>query len=203
MNEIEYFIFIPVKRFIATLACVCRYMLLMILITAILEILLLLSGLTAGLYFGLASDFLLSITIAILSLLTLWSHDVLLARRGNAISRFMCTFAIILSVILSVCSIYTICTHSLLLPKQDELNVIIPTILLVSALFNMPNMAAAPLKLRIMVPVFLLGVLLTAITTVVPIFCLLFKIVMACTGMPLLAKLQHVAPLIVSLPPRD
>lgn len=203
MSEIEYYIFIPVKKFIATLAGVCRFLLPVILITAATEFLLLLCGIGVGLIFGDISDNLMSLTIALLSIPILWCHDVLLAKRGTVFTRFMCVFSIILSVLLWICTLYTLCTQTLLLPKQSELTLIIPSIYFLATIFNIQNMAAAPLKLKIMILSFFVLLLATAIFLVIPPVSLLLKLILTCLGLPLLTKLKQTAPLIISLPPRE
>ena len=203
MSEIEYYIFIPVKKFIATLAGVCRFLLPVILITAAIEFLLLMCGFGMGLVFGDISDNLMSLTIALLSIPVLWCHDVLLAKRGTVFTRFMCVFSIILSVLLWICTLYTLCTQTLLLPKQSELTLIIPSIYFLATIFNIQNMAAAPLKLKITVLSFFLLLLATAISLALPPVSLLFKLIITCLGVPLLTKLKQTAPLIISLPPRE
>ena len=62
MNEIEYFIFVPVKAMVSRLAKLARYMMMAVMITAIAEIVLvLLLGSLLGVHAGHLSDVLLNI----------------------------------------------------------------------------------------------------------------------------------------------
>lgn len=205
MNEIEYFIFLPVKRFIAGTAKTAWYLLPLILLFAVAEIILILffGIVDAGIVFGKISDLLLNIFVALLSILTCWCHHVLLARRGNSITRFLCSFAIIMACLMLICETYTLFTDEILLEKQRQTPLIVSTILFAATLFNIPNMAAAPLKQRILIPLFAFCVLATCLITIMPPICLIFKIIILCMGIPLLRKLQHIAPLIISMPPKD
>ncbi len=204
MNEIEYFIFIPVKQFIAGVAKAARCLLWLVLLTAIAEpIALLKLGATACEVVGRASDQLLHIVLILISILAYWCHHVLLAKRGAGFTRFLALFSIIMSAILMVCTIYTLFTQELLLIRQHHTPVIIAALLFVSCLINLPNMAAAPRKLRLMVSAFLFFLLATATTTFLPPICIFFKLFTACLGIPLLRRLQHVSPLIISMPPRN
>ena len=203
MNEIEYFIFIPVKNFIAGAAKVARYLMWLALLTALAEpVVLLTMGPMACEIFGKASDQLLYGTLILISVLSCWGQHVLLSMRGSGITRFLTLFAVIMSVILLVCTVYTLFTQELLLIRQHQTPAIIATILFLSSLLNLPYMAAAPRKLRILVPAFLFFLLACVVTTVVPPLCLICKIITTCMGIPLLRRLQHVAPLIISMPPR-
>lgn len=204
MNELEYLIFIPVKRFIANIAKLNRYFLYGILLTALMEpVLLFVFKLPQGLLLGMVSDQMLNLFVALSSLLAFWCHNTLLAGRGTGFTRFLSGFAIFMSVILVICSIYTICTNELLLTKQSQTPVFVAVILFLSVIINMSNMAAASLKLRITVSVFLFCLMVAVLTTVIPMICLVFKIITACLGIPLLRRLQHVAPLIISMPERN
>lgn len=205
MSEIEYFIFLPVKKFIAGTAKTARYLLPLILLFAIAELILIIffGMVGAGIVFGKASDLLLNIFIALLSILGCWCHQVLLAGRGTGFTRFLCVFAIIMACLMLLCESYTLFTDKLLLVKQMQTPIIVSTILFATTLINIPNMAAAPLRLRILIPLFTFGVSAACVTTVIPPICLIFKIIILCIGIPLLRQLQHIAPLIISMPPRE
>ncbi len=205
MNEIEYFIFLPVKRFIAGAAKTAWYLLPFILLFAVAEIILILffGIVDAGIVFGKASDLLLNIFLALLSVLTCWCHHVLLARRGAGATRFLCAFAIVMACLMLICDTYTLFTDEILLAKQRQTPLIISTILLAATLINIPNMAAAPLKQRIFVPLFAFCVFAACLTTVAPPICLIFKVILLSIGIPLLRKLQQIAPLIISMPPKE
>lgn len=204
MFELDYFIFTPVKRFIATLAKIERYLLVIILLTSIAEVgLFILFERIEGLLFGMVSDQLLSILAAMLSLTALWSHHTLLAGRGLGFTRFLCTFTVVMGAISLTCSVYTISTGNLLLPKQAHAPIFIATVLFFSSLLNLPNMATAPIKYKILIPLFFLSVACALVTSILPPLCLLFKILMLCTGMPMLRILEQKAPLIISMPEQN
>ena len=204
MNEIEYFIFVPVKAMVSRLAKLARYMMMAVMITAIAEIVLvLLLGSLLGVHAGHLSDVLLNIVVVLISIECYWCHNVLLANRGMSVTRFAGVFALIMAGILTACTFYTAFTHELLLIKQGQAPVIITFILFVSSLVNLPFMAAAPLKQRIAIPVFLFLLMACIITMPIPLIGFILKIALFCVGAPLLRRLEQVAPLIISMPPRQ
>lgn len=204
MFELDYFIFTPVKRFIATLAKIERYLLIIILLTALAEIgIIVLFGLMEGLLFGMVSDQLLSILTALMSLTVLWGHHTLLANRGLGFTRFLSIFTVIMGGISLACSIYTICTDTPLLVKQAQAPIFLATVYFITSLLNLPNMAAAPTKYKILIPLFFFFLTGAIATVTIPPLCLLFKIPMVCTGIPLLRILEQIAPLIISMPEQN
>lgn len=204
MNEPEYFIFIPVKRLIANLAKIERYLLVIILLAAVIEFGIIYTlARPEGLLFGMVSDQLLSILTALLSVIGLWCHHTLLGGRGMGFTRFLCAFATVMGAISFICSIYTICTGEPLLVKQAQAPIFIATVLFLATLLNIPNMAAAPRKYKILIPLFLFALMVALSITVLPELCLLFKLVLVCTGIPLLRSLEKIAPLIISMPEQN
>lgn len=201
MNEIEYFIFIPVKKFVSVTAKLLRYLLPAILVCGIAEIAFLYAGVKEGLHLGIISDQLLEVFISFLSLLVLWSHHVLLARRGYAITRFLMSFSAVMSGIFMICMVYTLATGELLLVKQHQTPIFVACIIMLAVLFNLNNMAAATRGFRIglvVCVVALLGAIITA-GVLLPI-SIIFKIIMAIPAYLFLKKLEMVAPRIISMP---
>lgn len=204
MFELDYFIFAPVKRFVATLAKIERYLLVIILLTALAEIgIIVLFARMEGLLFGMVSDQLLGILIALMSLTVLWGHHTLLAGRGLGFTRFLSTFTVIVGGISLACSIYTICTGTPLLVKQAQAPIFIAVVFFITSLLNLPNMAAARTKYKILITLFFFSLIGAFATAMMPLLCILFKILMVCTGIPMLRILEQIAPLIISMPEQN
>ena len=201
MNEIEYFIFIPVKKFVSVTAKLLRYLVPAILLCGIAEIALLYGGFKEGMHLGIISDQLLEVFISFLSLIALWCHHVLLARRGYAITRFLMSFSAVMSGIFMICMVYTLATGEFLLVKQHQTPILVACIIMMAVLCNLNNMAAASRMFRFGLVVFVVALLGAGITAgvLIPI-SLLFKIVMAVPAYIFLKKLEQVAPRIISMP---
>lgn len=204
MESIEYHILPVVRLWIARLSTATRYTLVACAVLALLEPLLLIAHLPLpGIACGLLSTVSLYTGIALLVILAAWSHTVLLAERGNIITRWLAWVGALLAPLAPICWIYTLFSGKLLLYRQGELPFILTTLLFLTALINLPRMAAAPwpLQLRlILLPLFLLLVL----------FCDIPGLVLACAGLKLLTalvasnplcQLAAAAPRIISLPP--
>lgn len=141
-------------------------------------------------------------------LLAIWSHDVLLAHRGNTFTRMAAWLTGFLSLLWLASDIYTPLAGQPLLARQGELPLWTMGLLLANILFNLPNMAAAPLLWRLLLLLFPAAHLLAPL----PALCLgnqagLFASI-GCSlaadlaAAALLLKLSRLAPLIVSMPPR-
>lgn len=141
-------------------------------------------------------------------LLATWSHDVLLAHRGNTFTRMASWLTSFLSLLWLASDLYTPLAGQPLLARQGELPLWTMGLLLANILFNLPNMAAAPLPWRILLVFFPAAQLLAPL----PALCLggqagLYAS-LACSlasdaaAAALLLKLSRLAPLIVSMPPR-
>lgn len=204
MDEFEYFIFIPVKRFIAILTRICRWLLTLSLCTGLAGVALLFVGILGfGLFALHLSDLIFEILLILMSVLLLWCHNVLLAARGHHLTRFLAAFTVIMAVIYAACIVYSTITGERLLLKQDILSTILPLFMLICVLTNLNFMAAAPKKIRISLTVFTTGLFCAGITlAVLPLHCLIFKIIAFFCGFRLLCMLENIAPRIISMPER-
>ncbi len=157
---------------------------------------------------ALASGWAATAGIFLTCLLAIWSHDVLLAHRGNTFTRMAGWLTGFLSLLWLASDLYTPLAGQPLLARQGELPLWTMGLLLANILFNLPNMAAAPLPWRLLLVFFPTAHLLAPL----PALCLsgqagLFASV-GCglasdlAAAALLLKLSRLAPLIVSMPPR-
>ena len=205
METIEYHILPVVRLWIARLSAVTRYTLVACAISALLEPLLLIAHLPLpGIACGLVSTVFLYTGICLLMLLTAWSHTVLLAERGNVITRWLAWVGAILAPLAPAGWIYTFFSGKLLLYRQGELPFILTTLLFLTALINLPRMAAAPWQLQVklvLLPLLLLLVLFFDIPGLV-LACAGLKLLTAFTASNPLRQLAAAAPRIISLPPR-
>ena len=154
---------------------------------------------------GSASQLMGRFLLAVLSLLSAWCHHVLLAGRGSDITRWLANLGIFMGGLVLVCSLYAAVTFERLLPRQDDVALMLITLLLFTALFNLPRMAAAPAGRRAAVVLAPLLLLLVELTDM-PMALLpnaVFKLAAAALLFPQLRRLRQVAPLIVSMPERD
>ena len=136
--------------------------------------------------------------------LAAWSHTVLLAERGNVITRWLAWVGAILAPLAPAGWIYTFFSGKLLLYRQGELPFILTTLLFLTALINLPRMAAAPWQLQVklvLLPLLLLLVLFLDIPGLV-LACAGLKLLTAFTASNPLRQLAAAAPRIISLPPR-
>lgn len=206
MNEIEYAILPAVKSGVAKLATICRYLLVACVILALADplIFFILYHPVAFLC-RYASDLVMQLFLALLPLLTLWCHHVLLATRGTRITAMLALFCCILGAILLACLGYGIITGGeLLLQHQNDAPLYITLLLLIGLCFNFHNMAGYPRSAKYMLFFFFFALLIVAITMgLLPHLCILGKIAACAIGYNLLLRLQHTAPLIISMPERD
>ena len=205
METIEYHILPVVRLWIARLSTATRYTLVACAVSALLEPLLLIAHLPLpGIACGLISTVFLYTGICLLMLLTAWSHTVLLAERGNVITRWLAWVGAILAPLAPAGWIYTFFSGKLLLYRQGELPFILTTLLFLTALINLPRMAAAPWQLQVklvLLPLLLLLVLFFDIPGLV-LACAGLKLLTAFTASNPLRQLAAAAPRIISLPPR-
>lgn len=143
--------------------------------------------------------------ILLATLSALWCHEVLLARRGSAFTRMAGIFTAFLSLLWLASTLYSTLTGALLFIRQQELPIWIMTLLLASILFNLPNMAAAPLRWRILLLLYPLTHLLASILGSVRTLPSLLAgdTLSTLSGLAaalLLLKLSRLAPRIVSMP---
>ncbi len=159
----------------------------------------------AGAYAAGMSQFISRLVVVVVSLLTPWCHNVLLAGRGGDITRWLAGFGVYLGLLVLVCSAYTAFSFELLLPRQDDVALMLLTLLLAITLFNLPRMAAASPWLRagiVLTPLLLLLVELTDL----PLLLLpnaLLKLLAAALLFPLLRRLRAFAPRIIGMPGRN
>ena len=205
METIEYPILPFVRQWIARLATTTRYTLAASALSALMEpLLLILWQPLPGIVCGMLSTLLLYTGISLLVILAAWGHSVLLAERGMVITRWLMWTGALLSPLAPICWGYTLFSGKLLLYRQAELPAILVILLLITALANLPRMAAAPWRLQlrlVLLPLLLLLVLFTDIP----------GLVLACAGLKLLSafaagnplrQLATAAPRIISLPSR-
>lgn len=143
--------------------------------------------------------------LCLLALLLLWSHEVLLAGRGLALTRFVLCFSLFLCLLMLVCGLYSIFSIQPLLVRQGEIPFLLWGLLFFSILLNLGNMAAAPFRWKLLLGLHMLLVLLVLLflspLLVVP--CEICKILAIATGVPLMLRLKRMAPQIVSLPEKE
>ena len=206
METLEYPILPVIRRAVARMAVITRYALFLCAGLALLEpVLLLLRLPLAGILSGMASTFLLYTGLSLLVILLSWSHTVLLAGQGTVVTRWLMWVGAILSPLAPVCWCYTLMTGKLLLYRQVELPYILAVLVLLTAVVNIPRMAAAPWKLQVqLVALPLLLLLIFAFDA--PGFILVsaaFKLLAAALASNPLRQLAAAAPRIISLPPHD
>lgn len=205
MEEFEYLIFIPVKRFIACVARISRYLLTASLVLGLLAIALYIIGFFyIGIISELLSDLMFDILFVLLSILTPWCHNVLLACRGHHLTRMLASFTTIMGGIYLTCVVFTLFTGERLLIKQDLSPLFISLFIITCVLTNLNHMAAAPLKLRTRLSLFCLSLLGVGLTLgILPLVSLVFKAACFFLGYKLLYQLEKVAPRIISMPDRQ
>lgn len=206
MPDEDILILPAVKGTIGALARIALIGLMLNAVLSVAEILLISSGaLRSGIICGMAGSLLLALEAFVLSLLVAWCHRVLLFQRGYFLTGCLAGGVIILCLAWPVCQVYSLLTGKLLLVSQGLLPTLIcPTLLLIH-FFNLPNMAAASLWLKIRLGIFPLLLLLIYLCDQ-PLF-----ILMACIGKLLLwvllagplRQLADIAPRVISMPPAE
>ncbi|MBR5889634.1 MAG: hypothetical protein IKY92_06295 [Akkermansia sp.] len=203
---IEYPILPAVRQLVSRLAAAARYALLACAVLAVVEPLLLVLYLPlGGIACGLVSSFLLQVAVVLVVLVAVWCHVVLLAGRGNVITRWMLAACSCLAPIAPVSWVYTLFSGELLLYRQGELILILCIVLLLAAALNIPRMAAArwQLQLRVLLlPLLLLLVLCCDVPGLV-LPCAALKVLATWVAASPLRMLQSVAPRIIAMPELD
>lgn len=143
-------------------------------------------------------ELLSALAVPCLYVLALWCHQVLLAGRGMAVSRWLLLFLLFFAFLHPVCASYTLVTEQLLLVNQALLPAMLYTVLPCVFLFNRGRMAALPLRYRMLLLFFLLALLGQYILQ--GSFLILL---MPCFSFAPLRLLARYAPQIVCLPPRE
>lgn len=206
MESIEYHILPVVRSAVARLASITRWVLYICAGLALAEPALLVLHLPLeGILSGMVSSFLLHIGVFLLVVLTAWGHTVLLAGQGNVVTRWLMWMGAMLSPMAPICWCYSLFTGKLLLYRQVELPYILIALLLLTAVVNLPRMAAAQWKLRaclVALPVLLLLVLSFDAPGLILVSTALKLLAAALASNPL-RQLANAAPRIISLPPRD
>lgn len=199
----DFYIYPAVKKAASYIASACGWILIICCVLSVLEIALAMGGLLgAAIAFGAVSQLLFFVQLSMLGLLTLWCHTVLLGDRGTAISHFLCLLSIPFILLLPITQVYALVTHESLITNQEIYPFIICLILLLTALLNIPKMAAAPLLLKLRIvffPFFLLGIAVTDFPGLLPI-ALAFKLGAAALAAGPLFQLANLAPRLVSMP---
>ena len=202
--EIEYHIFPFVKRGVAKIATAAQYVLAAAAMCSVAFALCFAMGCGVWILMYCFMDILITVELLLLSILAPWCHTVLLAGRGLTLTRALSYFCTAMGLIMLVCEAYYIITGTVLMVRQGQTPYFITTVLLLCTLFNQPNMAAAPLRWRITLPLFFLFLLFTIITLgIFPYLTTLSLVLSALLGYPHLKRLAAAAPLIISMPPRN
>ena len=151
----------------------------------------------------LIADSLLPLHLFLLTVLMLWSHEVLLSGRGTPVSRFLFLLSVLMAGLYVVCTVYTLlCKGEFLLPLQELLPSMLWVVLSVAVLVNTGNMAALPGKWKWLMFGYLLLLLVVLLTrnTELLLIAEVSKILCALCGFPLFRGLSRLAPQVVSLP---
>lgn len=206
----EYLIFPAVKRAVAVLAQVALWGVVAVAVLWLcgLAYVLLLSALfvpesadTGVMLFALLSwlpQWLLALLVPWLYVLALWCHHVLLAGRGLSASRWLLLMLLFFAFLHPVCCTYAFFAGKPLLVNQFLLPAVLNTALPAAFVLNWFHMAAAPMHLRLLLLLFLLTLLGQYILG----GSLLLLLLPVFGWLPLRA-LARLAPLIVSLPPKE
>lgn len=144
------------------------------------------------------NEFSVALAVPCLYLLSLWCHQVLLAGRGMAVTRWVLLFLLFFAFLYPVCSGYELLTGEVLLVNQFLLPPVLYTVLLGVFLFNRFRMVALPQHYRLLLLFFFITLIGQYIMQGSFLILLLF-----CFALPPLLLLARSAPQIVSLPPRD
>lgn len=203
---IEYHLLPVIRAAVSRLSTGARYSLAGCAALALAELLLLLLRLPLpGILCGMGSTFMLSVSLALLTIAAMWGHTVLLAGQGVFITRWLLRVCAILAPVAPVSWLVLIITGAPLLYRQAEIPFMLAGLLLAAATVNIPRMAAAPwqLQLRIvLVPVLLLVVLVCDLPGML-LPCIAAKILVWWVAAKPLRLLAWAAPRIISMPEAD
>lgn len=147
---------------------------------------------------GAGREFLLALLMPCLYLLALWCHQVLLAGRGAAVTRWLLLCLLFFAFLHPVCEGWLLLSGKPLLVNQMLLPAVLCTVLPCVFAVNWFRMAALPLRYRLLLISFLLVLLGSYILA--GSLCVLL---LPCFSFVPLRRLAAYAPLIVSLPPVD
>ena len=142
------------------------------------------------------------VAVTCLGPLAAWCHLVLPAGRGSIFSRFLTQLATFLSLLIPVCAVYALVMQEPLLARQAEIPIYITAIVFFAALFNLPNIKAAPISLRVLVVLFPLFLLASMAVEPIPLQAA-FALLATAAGFHPLRLLAASAHRIVSLPDKE
>lgn len=143
-------------------------------------------------------EFLLALLMPCLYLLALWCHQVLLAGRGTAVTRWLLLCLLFFAFLHPVCTGWLLLSYKPLLANQMLLAPVLYTVLPCVFAVNWFRMAALPLRYRLLLIFFLLALLGSYILA-----GSFLALLLPCFSFVPLRRLAAYAPLIVSLPPVD
>lgn len=160
----------------------------------------------ASVLFGYISDALCLILLALISILCPWCHEVLVAKRGSPITRFLSLLIGFFGLLLLLNSLYAGMTGCDLSPDPELVALGLSIGLSFTLLININNIAAAPLWMRICLPLACICYIGCAFTIgIIPLLLpfTLAKLLAALLLAKPLALLHRNAPRIASLPESD
>ena len=143
-------------------------------------------------------EVLAALLLLALYVLALWSHHVLLAGRGLAATRWVLLLLLPPGVLHLLCEVCFGLSGVQLIANQALLPVVLYTSLATAVSLNWFCMAALPLRLCCALQ-FFVWLLVVQYVLAVPVLLLLLP----CAGFLPLRGLARLAPLVVSLPPRE
>ncbi len=199
----NWYIFPIVRQVVSKVATIAFILLLLCALLAVIELLLLLVGaVIPGLICGLGSEFVFALVLLTCSLLMAWSHRVLLAHGGMAITGFLCNSAAVLSAVMVLGGFCNLIAGGEAFINYPVLSFIICPLLLFVLLLNFNNMAALPLPLRLQLTLASILAVLVPVTSLPGLLIIntALKIALAACTAPLLRKLAKLVPYIISLP---
>lgn len=149
----------------------------------------------------------------LLAALLLWCHCVLAAESGLFITRVLAAVAVVLGAAHAAHRIYWLIAAAPLLNAGPTCPLLVAAIVLITALFNIPYIVSAPLRVRILL---VLGAVLYTAQNFVSLFLLILppgtcspvylylltalSVLLPLLWNPLLTHLSTYAPLIISMP---
>lgn len=204
MPDEDMLILPGVKGGVRALARIALIGLILSAVLSVVEILLLSSGfIRFGISCGVAGSLILALDTVMLSLLAAWCHRVLLFQRGYFLTACLAGSAFILSLAWSTSLIYSLLTGKLLLLNQGLIPMLICPVLLLIHLFNLPNMAAASLWLKIRLGIFPILLLFVYICDQPGLIMLagIGKLLLWVLLAGPLRQLADLAPRVISMPP--
>lgn len=157
----------------------------------------------ASVIIGYASDAMSLLLLGLLGMLCPWCHEVLTARRGSVATRYLSLLLGVFGWWLFLDTLFGSIARISLLTHREFITLSLPLGLLFTLIVNINNIAAAPLRMRISLPLACLFYLGLAFTIgIIPLLLpfTLFKAAAAALLISPLAVLRRNAPRIASLP---